>query len=214
MRKIIFVILVTIAFKESTGQTLNEWFKQKKTQKKYLIEQIAALEVYVGFVQKGYRIARKGLTTIDKIKKGDYSLHDQFFHSFQQVNPAISKYSKVADIISFHLKIIQTYRQSAKYVHSKRIYNPAEIDFTYKIFSSLIHASTADINHLIQVLTPNELEIEDDERLNQINSIYARVEDRYAFAKNFADEARLLALQRTKEKNDIETSLSLHGRKK
>lgn len=59
----------------SKVQTFHEWFRQKKTQKKYLIQQIAALKVYLGYVQKGYSIAQKGLTTVSNIKKGNFDLH-------------------------------------------------------------------------------------------------------------------------------------------
>ena len=46
----------------STGtraQTFAEWFRQSATQKKYLLQQIAALQVYIGYVQKGYSIAKE-----------------------------------------------------------------------------------------------------------------------------------------------------------
>ena len=39
------------------SQKWDEWFKQKKTQKKYLIQQIAALKVYLGYLKEGYDIA-------------------------------------------------------------------------------------------------------------------------------------------------------------
>ena len=60
------------------AQTFSEWFRQKKTQKKYLLQQIAALQVYIGYAQKGYRIAKEGLTTIGGFTKGEFDLHSDF----------------------------------------------------------------------------------------------------------------------------------------
>jgi hypothetical protein len=211
MKKVIIIVLITMSFKESSGQTFDEWFKQKKTQKKYLIEQIAAFQMYLGYVQKGYLIARKGLTKIGNIKKGDFDLHNDFFSSFKSVNPTIRNYSKVADIISFQVKIIQTYKNAYKYVQSISLYSPAEIDFIYRVFTNLINNSSEDLDELIPVITANELEMKDDERLKKIDAIYASIQDKYAFAKSFGDEAKVLSVQKAKDKNNVKTSRSLYG---
>jgi len=211
MKKVAITILILFAFKVSNAQTFDEWFKQKKTQKKYLIEQIAAFQMYLGYVQKGYSIARKGLTTIGNIKKGDFNLHNDFFSSFKSVNPTIRSYSKVADIMAFQVKIIQTYKFTYKYVQSISLYSPAEIDFIYRVFTNLINNSSADLDELIAVITANELEMKDDERLKRIDAIYASIQDKYAFAKSFGDEAKVLAVQKVKDKNNVETSLLHYG---
>ena len=211
MKKTLLSVLVVLSFKASTAQTFEEWFKQKKTQKKYLIEQIVAFKIYLGYVQKGYSIARKGLTTIGNIKKGDFNLHNDFLSSFKSVNPTIRNYSKVPDIIAFQVKIIQSYKSTYKYVQSISLYSPAEIDFIYRVFTNLIDNSSNDLDELITVVTANELEMKDDERLKRIDAIYASIQDKYAFAKNFGDEAKVLAVQKAKDKNNLETSRKLYG---
>jgi hypothetical protein len=211
MKNVAVTILILFALKVSNAQTFDEWFKQNKTQKKYLIEQIAAFKIYLGYVQKGHSIARKGLTTIGYIKKVDFNLHEHFFSSGKSVNPTIRNYSKVADIIAFQVKIIQTYKQTYKLAQSVNLYSPAEIDFIYRVFTNLIHNSSDDLNQLITVITPNELDMKDDERLKRIDAIYASIQDKYAFAKSFGDEAKVLAVQKAKENNSIETSRSIYG---
>lgn len=49
------------SFQLAEAQTFDEWFRQKKTQKKYLVQQIAALKVYLGYLKEGYEIAQKGM---------------------------------------------------------------------------------------------------------------------------------------------------------
>jgi hypothetical protein len=210
MKKIMIVVLITFSFHESNCQTFEEWFKQKKTQKKYLIEQIAALKIYLGYVHKSYSIAKKGLTTIDNIKIGDLKLHNDFFSSFKSVNPTIRNYSKVADIISFQIKIIQTYKNTYKYVKSISLYSPAEIDFIYRVYTNLINNSGEDLDELIAVITANELEMKDDERFKKIDAIYANIQDKYAFAKSFGEEAKVLSVQKAKDKNNVETIRSYY----
>jgi hypothetical protein len=211
MKKVAGTILILFAFDVSSAQTFEEWFKQKKTQKKYLIEQIAAFQIYMGYVQKGYSIARKGLTTIGNIKKGDYNLNDHFFRSFKSINPTIRNYSKVPAIIVFQVKILQNYKSTYEYVQSASLYSPAEIDFIYKVFTNLINNSSNDLRELITVINANELDMKDDERLKRIDAIYAGIQDKYAFAKSFGEQAKVLAVQKVKDKRNIETSRSFYG---
>jgi hypothetical protein len=37
------------------------------------------------------------------------------------------------------------------------------------------------------------------------------MQDKYAFAKSFGDQAKVLAVQKAKDKNNIETSRSFYG---
>ncbi len=85
MRKLGLFTMVLISVEVCDAQTFDEWFKQQETQKKYLIQQIAALQVYTGYVQKGYSVAKKGLATIGSIKEGDFNLHSNFFVLFRWI---------------------------------------------------------------------------------------------------------------------------------
>ena len=53
--------------------------------------------------------------------------------------------------------------------------------------------------------------MKDDERLRRIDAVYASIQDKYAFAKSFGDEAKVLAVQKAKDKNNFETSRSIYG---
>ena len=211
MRKTVSVILILLSAKACSAQTFDEWFKQKKTQKRYLLEQIAAFQAYLGFVKKGYSIAKNGLTTIGNIKNGDFNLHSEFFTSLKNINPAISNYSKVAEIIACQIKIVDTYRHIHRYVRSNSLFHPGEINYINKVLNSLIHYCADDINELIIVLTANASQMKDDERLKKIDDIYINIQDKYGFVRGFEDETKILAVQRLKQKNDVESSRSING---
>jgi len=69
---IIYVtIIILLSGAQVNAQTWNEWFRQKKTQKKYLVQQIAALKVYLKYLKQGYRIVDKGLSLVGDIKDGN-----------------------------------------------------------------------------------------------------------------------------------------------
>ena len=87
------------------SQTWDEWFRQEDTQKEYLLKQIAALRVYLGYAKEGYSIARKGLNTINDIKQGDFKLHIDKFQSLKGVNPLIKDCARIGEIVAFRVRI-------------------------------------------------------------------------------------------------------------
>ena len=69
----LFAVLLTVH--PTYCQRLKEWIQQDKTQKEYLTEQIAQLKIYLELTEKGYNIAKEGLTVIGEIKRGEFKLH-------------------------------------------------------------------------------------------------------------------------------------------
>lgn len=206
MKKILitlsFVFLFTCA--DAQVPNFNEWFKQKKTQKQYLSKQIALLQVYLGYLKKGYDIANKGLNTIENIKNGDFNLHRDFFVSLKNVNPHISNSAKVADIIAFQVYIIQNLKRVNTYCKNNKQFTPDEIYYVTKVYRNMLYLSDVNISELLTIIRANETEMKDDERLNRINRIYDDMLDKHAFVKSFDNDVRTIAREREREKRAIE----------
>lgn len=213
MKRLVILLLFAILSSGTQAQTFAEWFRQKATQKKYLLQQIAALQVYIGYVQKGYSIAKEGLNAISDIKHGEFNLHKDYFNSLKTVNPKIQNYSKVADIIALQVSIVKTYKEAIKQVRQSGTFNAGEISYVNGVFERLLDDCTKTIDALIAVTTSGELELKDDERLKRIDMLYSDMQDKYTFAKAFSNEAKLLAASRIRELNDIQTMRIINGTK-
>ncbi|MHA4811777.1 hypothetical protein ACX0G9_27015 [Flavitalea flava] len=88
--KIILAGLCCCALGQSLpAQTFDEWFRQGKTRKKYLIKQVAALEDLLLTTEEGWRIAEEGIHDIGAIKNGEFDMHQSYFESLKNVNPVI-----------------------------------------------------------------------------------------------------------------------------
>jgi len=97
--------LWAFSFQSASAQTFAEWFSQKKTQLKYLTQQIAALEQYGSYVKQGYAISQNGLGNIGGYIKGEYSSHTAYYNALKSVNPAIKGNGKADSIISYAAQI-------------------------------------------------------------------------------------------------------------
>lgn len=214
MKKVFVIVLAClIAGVSANAQTFAEWFNQKATQKKYLLQQIAALQVYIGYAKKGYNIASKGINTVRNIKNGDFNLHKDFFSSLKNVNPAISKYAKVADIIAYQVRIIKQTKQTIQGIRETNQFSSEELAYCKHVFDNLLNECVKTIDELLMVITPGELEMKDDERLKKIDRIYSDMQDRYSFCSSFSDEMGLLSVQRLSEQTELNHSKIINGLK-
>lgn len=208
MKKILTIFLLVIA-SGVQAQNWQEWTQQKKTQIKYLVSQIAAYQVYATYVEKGYAIAKKGLTAIQNIKKGDFSLHDEYFTSLKNVNPKIKSYWKVSDIIALQLKIVQGYHRQENALRQSSQLTPDEISYCHSVFINLLDGCTHIIDQLILLITDGSIQMKDDERIKRIDALHAEMKDKYVFEQHFTNETNELAIQRFIDANDVRTGRAL-----
>ncbi|MDJ1478844.1 hypothetical protein QNI16_00025 [Cytophagaceae bacterium YF14B1] len=193
------------------SQNVKEWLQQKKTQKEYLLKQIAALQVYIKFLKKGYSITKDGLTFIGDIKDKEFSLHKNYFQSLDDVNPTIQKYSKVSAILQLHVVIKGTCKKDSKQIKSSQVLTSDEISYIQRVHERLLSECQQTIDHLSALTTSNTLSMNDANRLSRIDDLYIQMQDHYTFLKHFHSETMILIASRIRSQKDTQTSHTLNG---
>lgn len=211
MKSVLCVLLLVSCYLQGQSQAFDEWFKQKKTQTKYLLDQIAALKVYIDYGQKGYQIVYKGLTAIGDIKAGHLRLDEAFFRSLEIVSPSVRNYGKIAEIVSLEKQTVAQYHATLKLVNQSRQYIGKELDYIESVFSGLINYSTTVLEELITITSDGKLQMSDDERLRRIDKLYMEMQDGYAFSTQFRNECSVMAVQRARDRQDVLLMEKLHG---
>ncbi len=211
-RKKTMLVLLTLLFCQMAhAQTFGEWFQQKKTQKEYLLKQIAALQVYIGYARKGYKIAKQGLNFIGDMKNGEFNLHKDYFNSLKSINPEVSHYFKVAELIGLQVDILNSCKQTKAQIRKGGMMRDDELEYINGVFERLLDNCSGLIDELITVTTADKLEMKDDERVKRIDQLYEQMQDNYTFVQGFGNEAKLLSTARSQESNDVTTSRTLNG---
>lgn len=212
MRKtFLFVLLLNVIVSPVQAQTFEEWFQQKKTQKKYLVQQIAALQVYIGYAKKGYKIAQEGLTTIGGFTRGELNLHTDFFNSLSTVHPEIRQSPKARAIVSLQKQIVREYNLTYPALERTKAFTDDEMDYMEGVYRRLLEDCDRNLDELKDLVTDDKLQMKDDERLERIERLYLDMQDKYTFEKSFGNEALVLATARKREQKDIQTGRALHG---
>ena len=211
MNKAILILLTIMSVCKSKAQTYDEWFRQNKTQKKYLLQQIAALQTYIGYAEKGFSIVTSGLNTIQDIKKGDFNLHSKFFTSLMNVNPEVKKYVKVAQIISMQISIAKVVNNTIKDCRNARQMTDAEMNYLQHVFNNLLDDCGKDLDELFGLITDGQQQMKDDERIKRIDKLYADMQDKKMFTQSFSNSAKGLSVQRRNDAYDIQIERKLNG---
>jgi hypothetical protein len=187
--KITLILLLSAGCAQA--QTFAEWFSQGKTQKKYLLAQIAALNTYSSYLRKGYNVAKGGLSSISSYVGDELKLHTVYYDRLKNVDPALKANPKVKDILVWQLDINkQTKTWNSEYLASVR--------------SALLKDCDAQLTQLSNVLS-SKTELSDAERLQQLEIIHAAMISNLQFTGRFSSQLKALDLQRTIESNDINT---------
>jgi hypothetical protein len=195
---------------EAQAPNWNEWFRQKKTQRKYLVQQIAALKVYLEYLKKGYDITQKGLTTIGDIKNGTFNLDKDYFNSLKQVSPVVKKSPKVKDILIYQQWIMRDMRKLCDDARDDENFTKEEISYIEAVYRNMLSECNDSVDELTLITTSGEAEMKDDERLLRLDKVHQDMQDKFAFTQSFIAGTHQLSLQRTQERNQLQETTLLY----
>ncbi|WP_052265937.1 hypothetical protein [Pedobacter kyungheensis] len=181
------------------AQTFGEFFNQKKTQKKYLLEQIAALQLYLSYAKKGYQLVDGGLQTVRDITSGEFSLHGAFISSLKAVSPAVRKNVKVAEILSYQIGIAKWFSE----FKGNAMLSPGDQLYILEVKAAVLADCSRDLESLLLVVTSGRLEMEEAERIRRIDELYEAMQDRAAFTTDFMAKVERLIRSRERDRFDI-----------
>lgn len=213
MKKVMLIsALIVICFwSKAQSPTFNEWLRQKKTQRKYLVEQIGALQVYFEYLKKGYNIVDKGLTNIGNIKNATHQLDNNYFSSLKQVSPVITSSPKYRETTRSYEMILNDLQLLSNDVQGDANFSAKEKAYVEAIYQKMRSDCNATMEAFLMAVSPEVAEMQDSERLSRLDKVHSEMKDRLSFTKHFVSSTRVLSLQRAKEKHSIQVMRKING---
>jgi len=193
-----FVVLLVLTGRGASAQTWDEIFKQKKTQKKYLLQQIAALQVYIGYASKGYDIVGNGIHAVKDINNGEFNLHRNFFAALGAVNPFVKGSAVVTDVLNGGLEVISI----LKGWDSSGL-NAGDRAFVSLVKANLLAECAVELEDFLLIITSGKLDMKDNERLARLELLRTSMENKRGFALAFSGDLDQLTRQREGEQQTI-----------
>lgn len=206
MKTTITILVMMTGWISGSGQvpTFREFFKQKETQKEYLVKQIALLQVYLGLLRKGYDIASGGLAAIGEMKHGKFALDNGYLGSLAELNPAVKNPAKVDDILLHYGSIVSLFAGLSRDPRIRDNLHPREIRYVNAVHRNLLRECGASLDDLRTILIAGETEMSDDERLRRLDSVCLDMAGKYSFARSFTESTRLLCMERARQQHQVE----------
>lgn len=189
------------------AQSFSEWFRQRSTQKKYLLQQIAALQVYAKYYRAGNDIAHHGLKSINGSLLSENGLHNAYYNDLRTVNPVVKNNKQVNEIIQWQSDIIG---RMAGLDKSANLSNE-EKKYVIQVKTVLLKDCNEQMTELQDVFADDKFNISDEERLKRIGVIHTAMQDNYSFASTFSDQVKVYTAQRRREHNDVMTEIKVYG---
>lgn len=206
MKKWVLGLVIILSFSSSS-------FAQTQEAKQLLldVEKLAQLKNILTDLKKGYEIVSNGYTTIQHISEGNFDMHNLFLSSLLEISPIVKNYKRVTDIISMQLQIVAEYKNALKGFKASGQFNQDENNYIQRVYSNLFNQSANSLEALASLVTAGKLRMSDDERLEAIDDVWKQVSNQLTFLRHFNNEAKILALQRAKEQNDVSNVNQLYN---
>lgn len=174
-------------------------------------EKLGSMKQTLQDMYQGYEELQQGYSRVRDIAKGNFSLHQAFLDALWVLSPAVRNDPRVAEIINTEYQIVAAYQAAGKRAIGTPVFTAQELDYIIGTYSALLQRSMQAVEELTMILTDNELQMSDAQRLQAIDRIDADIRSQLGFLERFDTEVALQAQQRQKEGGDINTLKSLYG---
>ena len=167
------LLLLTANAYATNAQTFNELFRQKKTQQRYLLRQLAALQGYVQILHTGYRQLQEGLEVIGQLQTTSSGLQHAWF------NRLFRRSDNTESVAA--LGLLQRLQEQARGLLHKRVethLSPPQWDAFRRYIQALIQASEKDARELWLLTRDGTLRFKAADRMRLIHGLYQQVKMR------------------------------------
>lgn len=207
---VVMIICIVCTLPSTKAQGLKQWFSQKSTQTEYLVQQIAALKMYSGYLQKGYKIVKGGLNTISDIKNGHLHLDRVFFDSLKLVSGSVKNDERIREIIQLQQQTAGLIRVALKMVRGSAYFESSDLQYVQKVCDGVGKQNKRIIDELEAVLRDGNYQMSDDERLKRIDAVYQATKEQYGFVQSFCMDLKKLELQKRLELKNVKVMKKLY----
>lgn len=208
-----FVLLAAFLLISRTqrAQGIGGWFDQHSTRLKYYAQQIAALQVLLGEMKQGTLVSGTGLAAISASKQDEFALHQDYYASLGEINPAVRDMPEVAELGKLEAMMVQRFSDALTRYRNDGILGASWLNQLSAVYNGVLQECAADLATLNGVVNAGFWQMTDDQRLACIGRLDLRMKQRYAFVLRVTDETDLLEGQEAAGAAETRMVLGLYG---
>jgi len=178
--------------------------------------QIQRLQNKTIWLQNAQKVLENQLSKLKLTEIADWTvrqkeLYGKYYQELQKVRSAISYYQRIKAITQKQVSLVNEYKQAYNLFRQDKHFTAAEINYMGKVYSGILEASIKNLDQIVLVTSSFKTQMSDAKRLELINSAADRLDENYNDLKQFNNQNIGLSIQRSKDQQDIQSTLKLYG---
>ena len=173
-RSIVITSILILISASGFSQTFSEWFRQKSTQRRYLIEQVAAHRANAALLAKGYRDFSRIFSTVRSSSGGELLEHASYLVSLGQPPEAIVNHPWIQESELFNQRTLALCRGIVLQVQRSEVLPPVIKRRLDSLVSLFQQNSLGLLIELKETGRESTLTMEDAKRLGRLSRIRER----------------------------------------
>lgn len=138
-------------------------------------------------------------------------LYQEYYQELWKVKEAITLYEQVKDITREQDQLLREYERAWKLLRDNPDFRPEELSYMEEVYSGILARTAANVSRLTALVKPFETQMSDAARMTMIRETGKAVDRNYQDLLRFNRQNTLLALQRARERNDVQEMGELYG---
>jgi len=138
-------------------------------------------------------------------------LYDDYFQELWKVKNAITYYRRVREIVERQVQLVNEYKSSWTLFQQDKNFTEDELNYMETIYNGILDESVKNIDQVFLVVNAFVTQMSDIKRLEIINGVADKLEENVMDLKEFNNQNKMLSVQRSVEKGEIEYVKKLYG---
>lgn len=217
MKKYLIVLALLIAVKSSAqfpiAEIIKAGIKKVIIAVDLKIQKIQNKTIWLQNAQKTLEnaMSKSKLTEISDWVEKQRKLYADYFDELRNIKIALTYYHRVKDIIENQSAMVKEYKAAWASFRSDKNFNSEELDYMHSVYNGMMEASLKSLDQLFLVVNAFTTQMNDAKRLEIINTVADTVEKNYFDLKDFNNQHKMISVQRSAAKGEIEYVRKLYG---
>lgn len=217
MKRIIVVIALMISVKSQAqfpiAEIIKAGIKKVIVAVDLKIQKLQNKTIWLQNAQKTLEnaMSKLKLTEISVWVEKQRKLYDDYFQELWKVKAALAYYHRVKDIIEDQVAMVSEYKRAWALFRQDKNFNTDELSYMSEVYTGMLNESLKSIDQLFLVVNAFATQMSDAKRMEIINSAANSMEQSFLDLKDFNNQNKLMSIQRSAAKGEIEYVKRLYG---
>lgn len=177
------------------------------------IQQLQNKTIWLQNAQKTLEntMSKLKLTEISDWVEKQRTQYADYFQELRKLKESLGYYHTIKDVIRNQLALVRAYKAAWALFRQDKNFRPAELDYMSSVYAGILAESVKGLDQLLLLITDFGVQVSDAGRMELIHATASRMEQGLIDLQQFNQQNKLLSVQRSVARGEIEYVKRLYG---